>query len=102
MRQFNTGWHINSATSLLDIKLLKLEQSWLLWSLEFVIRKFSMILEDFSSLKPGTVFCMVSLVKKKSIPVRSENLESGPTAFQVIFPGLQILGKISSHVFFEH
>ena len=44
-----------------------------------------MILKRFSNLKPGTVFCMLSLVEKKCVPARSENRESGPTAFQIIF-----------------
>ena len=39
-----------------------------------------MILKDFSSLRPRTVFCMVSFVEKICVLGRSENLESGPTA----------------------
>ena len=35
-----------------------------LWSLEIVIQIFSMVLKDFSSLRPRTVFCMVSFVEK--------------------------------------
>ena len=39
----------------------------------------------FSSLRPGTVFCIVSFVEKKCVLTRSEKRESGPTAFQIIF-----------------
>ena len=63
-----------------------------------------MTLKYFSSLslRPGTVVCMVSFVEKKCVLTRSEKRESGPTAFQIIFLGLQILGQISSHIFLEH
>ena len=45
-----------------------------------------MILKDFSILRLRNVFCMASFEKKKCVLIRSENRESGPTAFQVIFP----------------
>ena len=41
--------------------------------------------KDFSSLRPGTVFCIVSFVEKKCVLTRSEKRESGSTAFQIIF-----------------
>ena len=44
-----------------------------------------MILKDLSSLIPGTVFCMVIFMGEKCVLARSENRESGPTAFQMIF-----------------
>ena len=47
----------------------------------------SNILNDFIrflSLRTGTVFCMVSFVKKICVLARSENRESGTTAFQII------------------
>ena len=44
-----------------------------------------MILEDFSSLRPGTVFCMVIFMGKNCVLARSENRVSGPTPFQMIF-----------------
>ena len=43
-----------------------------------------MILKDFSSLRPRTVFCMVSFVEKICVLARREIRESGPTAFQII------------------
>ena len=43
-----------------------------------------MILIDLSSLRPGTVFCMVSFMGEKWVLARSENRVSGPTAFQKI------------------
>ena len=42
-----------------------------------------MILEDFSSLRPGTVFYMVIFMGEKCVLARSENRVSGPTAFQM-------------------
>ena len=42
-------------------------------------------LKAFSNLSPGTVFCMVIFMGKKCVIARSENRESGPTAFQMIF-----------------
>ena len=42
-------------------------------------------LKDFSSLRPRTVFCMVSFVDKICVLERSEIRESGPTAFKNIF-----------------
>ena len=44
-----------------------------------------MTLKDFSSLRPETVFCMVSFVEEICVLAHSENRESGPTAFQIIF-----------------
>ena len=44
-----------------------------------------MILKEFSSLRPGTVFCMVSFVEKICVLARREIRQSGPTAFQIIF-----------------
>ena len=49
---------------------------------------YSKIFNDFKKIfesKTRSVFCMLSLVEKKCVPVRSENRESGPTAFQIIF-----------------
>ena len=47
------------------------------------------------------MFCMVSF-EKKNVSWHAANRESGPTAFQVYFQSLQILGKISSHILLEH
>ena len=45
---------------------------------------------------------MVSFEKKKCVLARSENRESGPLLFKLSSQSLQILGKISSHIFLEH
>ena len=53
-----------------------------------------MILKDLSSLRPRTVFCMMSFAEKIFLGAQRIQ-ESGSTTFQ-------ILRQISSHIFHEH
>ena len=61
-----------------------------------------MILEDFSIRLLRNVLNMASFENKKCVLPRSENRESEPTAFELSFQSLQILAKISTHIFLEH
>ena len=64
-----------------------------------------MILRDFASLLPGTVFYVVSLCDKQCVLIRSEIANLGPLFFKLYLYRvytIKIMGKISSNIFFEH
>ena len=80
-----TGWLLSSFPSLIRYKISYNQTILVIMVFKIVIQIFSMILKDLSSIRPGTVFCMVSSAEKICVLARREIRESGPTAFQIIF-----------------
>ena len=79
------GWLLSSFPSLIRHKISCTQTILVIMVFRVVIQIFSMILKDFSSLRPRAVFCMESFVEKICVLARRKIRESGPTAFQIIF-----------------
>ena len=71
-----TGWLISSDTSFIMYKMIYSQT--ILAIMVFRDSKSNILddLEDFSGLRPGTVFCMASFMGGKCVLARSENRES--------------------------
>ena len=73
-----------------------------IWSLEIVIQILLMILKDFAILIFRNVFNMESFEKKNVSWHATKIANQGPLLFKLSSQSLQILGKISSHIFLKH
>ena len=94
---YYTGWIISSVTSFLRYKISDIQTIFDTMVDRVCNSKISMILliKVFSSLRPGTGFCMASLVNKKCVLGRNKYRESGPLLSKLSFQSLQIQVKMS-------